>query len=181
MQYLKEKALTQTNSRVLVRFLLLAGVATFLPFYIHIQWLTGPIINAVLILTLFLVGIRAALVLCLIPSMVALGSGLLPSILAPAVPFIMMGNALLVLTVDWFHRNFLKQENGYWLGILIGALLKFLFLLGSVTIITRLLIKQELAVKVAQLMSWPQFATAVIGGVIAYLVLKKLGTFKKEL
>ncbi|NQU77374.1 ECF transporter S component [Candidatus Falkowbacteria bacterium] len=171
---LKAKAITQINAQVLVRFFILAGVATLLPFYVHTQWLTGPIINAVLILTLFLVGIRAALILCLVPSMVALGSGLLPAILAPIVPFIMMGNALLVLAVDWFYNNLLDSNRGYFLGLFTGALIKFLFLYSSVIIISRLLIKQELALKVAQIMSWPQLATAVIGGVIAYLFLKKL-------
>jgi len=169
---LKAKAITQINAQVLVRFFILAGVATLLPFYVHTQWLTGPIINAVLILTLFLVGIRAALILCLVPSMVALGSGLLPAILAPIVPFIMMGNALLVLAVDWFYNNLLDSNRGYFLGLFTGALIKFLFLYSSVIIISRLLIKQELALKVAQIMSWPQLATAVIGGVIATYFLK---------
>ena len=179
MLHFKAKVLTRVNTQAIIRFLVLAGIATLLPFYVHIQWLTGPIINAILILTLFLVGIRAALILCLIPSLVALGSGLLPAILAPVVPFIMLANALLVLTVDWFYRNLLSQKNGYWLGLVIGALLKFLFLFSSIVIISRVLIKQELANKVAQMMSWPQFATAVIGGILAYLFLKKMGRLNK--
>ncbi|MBU4331521.1 hypothetical protein KKD19_00510 [Patescibacteria group bacterium] len=173
MFHLKERSLTQINTRVLVRFLILGGIATLLPFYIHVQWITGPIINAILILTLFLVGVRAALVLCLVPSMIALSGGLLPAILAPVVPFIMLGNAILVLTVDWFNNQSRNGSGGYWSGVVVGAALKFLFLLASVNIISRLLIKQELAVKVAQIMSWPQFATAVAGGVLAFVFLKQ--------
>ena len=172
MQYTKEKVLERVDVRAMAQFLTLAGVATALPFFIHVQWITGPIINAILILTLFIVGIRSALVICLIPSLIALSGGLLPAILAPAVPFIMIGNVILVLTVDYFYHKFNNQVQGYWTGIVAGAALKFLFLFLSVDFIAKLLIKQELAVKIAQIMSWPQFATAVAGGMIAWVILR---------
>jgi len=174
MQYIKEKTLVRVNAQALTRFLALAGIATILPFFIHLQWLTGPIVNAILIITLFLIGIRSALVLCLIPSMMALAGGLLPAILAPVAPFIMIGNVILVLTVDWHYNNFKDGLKGYWYGVFIGAGLKFAFLFASVNFISKLLIKQELAQKVAQMMSWTQFATAVTGGMIAWVVLKWL-------
>ncbi|MFH1643956.1 MAG: iron hydrogenase [bacterium] len=142
MQYLKEHALARTQVGVALKFL-----------------------------TLFLVGIRSALVLCLIPSLMALSGGLLPAVLAPVVPFIMLGNVILVLCIDWARNNLKNKTWGYWLGILSGAGLKFLFLFASINVISKLLIKQELAVKVAQMMSWPQFYTAVLGGIIAFVFL----------
>jgi len=174
MPYVKEQIAAQVDALTIAKFLSLAGVATLLPFYIHVQWLTGPIINAILILTLFLVGVRSALVVCLIPSSMALAGGLLPAILAPVVPFIMIGNVILVLSVDWFYSKNKNKIKGYWHGVIIGAGLKFAFLFASVNIISRLLIKQELAIKVAQMMSWPQFATAVTGGMVAWILLKWL-------
>lgn len=177
MAILKEQAFAEVNTKALTNFLVLAGAATILPFFIHAQLLTGPIINAIFVLALFLVGIRSALVICLIPSLMALSGGLLPAILAPVTPFIMIGNAIFVLTIDWFYSNTKNSNHGYWLGIIIGAALKFAFLFLSVSFISRLLIKQELAVKVAQMMSWPQFATAVMGGMIAWIVLKWLKRF----
>ena len=174
MLYVKENALVRVNARAIAQFLGLAGVATTLPFFIHLQWVTGPIINAILIITLFLVGIRSALVVCLVPSLMALSGGLLPAVLAPVIPFIMISNVVLVLSVDYFYNAFRNNRRGYWLGVITGALLKFIFLYLSVIWISKLLIKQELVAKVAQMMSWPQFATAVIGGMIAWLVLKWL-------
>ena len=174
MIYAKARAATLVNTRVIARFLALSSVAILLPFYIHIQWVTGPIVNAILILLLFLVGIRSALVICLIPSLMALAGGLLPAILAPVVPFIMIGNVIFVICIDWFYNNVKNNKNGYWLGVFAGAGLKFLFLFLSVTYITKLLIKQDLAVKVAQMMSWPQLATAIAGGMIAWVLLKWL-------
>ncbi|MFH0956203.1 MAG: ECF transporter S component [Candidatus Falkowbacteria bacterium] len=177
MSILKEQALAEINTKALTGFLALAGVATVLPFFIHSQLLTGPIINAIFVLALFLVGVRSALVICLIPSLMALSGGLLPAILAPVVPFIMIGNAIFILTVDWFYNQAKNSNQGYWLGIILGAALKFVWLFLSVSFISRLLIKQELAVKVAEMMSWPQFATAIMGGMIAWAVLKWLKRF----
>ncbi|MDP2736427.1 MAG: hypothetical protein Q8O59_01425, partial [bacterium] len=153
MSILKEQVLEKVNVQALTGFLTLAGTATILPFFIHVQLLTGPIINAIFVLALFLVGIRSALVICLIPSLMALSGGLIPAILAPVVPFIMVGNAIFVLTIDWFYNNAKDNNKGYWLGIILGAALKFAFLFLSVSFIGRLLIKQELAVKVAEMMS----------------------------
>lgn len=174
MYYIKEQALARVNASAVARFLGLSGIGVLLPFYIHIQWATGPIVNAILIILLFLVGIRSALVMCLIPSLMALAGGLLPSVLAPVVPFIMIGNVILVLCIEWFYKNIKSTTKGYWTGVFVGALLKFLFLFFSVTIISKLLIKQELAAKVAQMMSWPQLATAILGGAIAWAVLRWL-------
>ena len=174
MKYSNETAGVFINSRTISQFLSLAGIAIILPFFIHSQWFAGPIINAVLIITLFMVGVRSAFVLCLVPSMMALSGGLLPAILAPVVPFIMIGNVILVLSVDWFYNNFKNSSHGYWAGVFVGAILKFVFLYFSVGFIGNLLIKQELAVKIARMMSWPQLATALAGGIMAWIVLKWL-------
>ncbi len=177
MQYLKVKNLENVNVRSLAIFLGFSGVATILPFYLHVQWITGPIVNAALILVLFLAGIRSAMVLCLVPSLMALAGGLLPAVLAPVVPFVMISNTILVLSIDWFYNSFQDEVRGYWLGLLFGSALKFAFLFFSVSVIGKLLIKQELTFKVAQMMSWPQFATALLGGLIAWVVLKWLKRF----
>lgn len=171
---IKELVMEQINIRVLLKFIVLAGIALFLPFFIHLQWITGPVINAILILILFLVGIRSALVVALVPSLMALAGGLLPAVLAPAVPFIMISNVIFILSIDWFYKNAKDIVRGYWLGVLIGSILKFIFLFFSVNFITKLLIKQELAIKVIQMMSWPQLATAFLGGMIAWIILKWL-------
>ena len=170
----KEKAMAQVNTRAIAQFLGLASVATILPFFIHLQWVTGPLVNAILIILLFLVGIRSALAVSLIPSLMALAGGLLPAILAPIVPFIMISNVILVLSVDQLYNRVKDTAKGYWIGIAVGASLKFLFLYGSVSIIGNLLIKQELVFKVAQLFSWTQLFTALTGGMIAWLALKWL-------
>jgi len=174
MAYAKEQVAARVNIRAITQFLGLAGVATMLPFFIHLQWVTGPIINAILIISLFLIGIRSALVISLVPSLMALSGGLLPAILAPVVPFIMISNAILVLSIDQIYQRVKDDKKGYWLGVIAGSAVKFIFLYFSVYAIGPLLLQQELAVKVAQMMSWPQLATALTGGLIAFIFLKWL-------
>ncbi len=174
MQYLKEKTFERVNANSVAQFAGLASVAVFLPYIVPFQWVVGPIVNAVLILTLLKFGFRHAVAIAIIPSLAALSGGLLPIVLAPVVPFIMISNVILILCVDWFYNNFKDKTKGYWVGVIVGAGLKFSFLFLSVNIISGLLIQQELAVKVAQMMSWPQLYTAVIGGAIAWGVLKKM-------
>ena len=168
MSYLKEKTFEQINIGAALQLSGLASIAVFLPYLVHIQWIVGPLVNAVLILTLLKFGLRNAVVIALMPSLMALTGGLLPIVLAPIVPFIMIANIILILCVDWCYHNFKDKTKGYWVGLITGASLKFLFLFLSVNIISGLLIKQELAIKVAQMMSWPQLYTAIIGGVIAW-------------
>ena len=174
---IKEQSLEKINVEALTQFIGLAGIALFLPFFIHLQWISGPIINAILIIILFLVGIRSAMVVALVPSLMALAGGLLPAVLAPAVPFIMISNVIFILSIDRIYNWSKNSAQGYWSGVLAGAILKFIFLYISVSWITKLLIKQDLAVKIVQMMSWSQFATAVMGGLIAWLILKWLKRF----
>lgn len=174
MLYTKEKALVRINGNVVAQFLGLFGVASILPFYIHVQWITGPMINAILVIVLFLLGIRSAFLVCLVPSLMALSGGLLPPVLAPVIPFIMIGNIIFILTIDLVYNTFRDNNKGFFVGVLLGAVLKFLFLFLSVNLIEKLLLKKELIIKVAQMMSWTQLATALTGGMIAFIVLKWL-------
>jgi riboflavin transporter len=174
MDEFKTKIGELVDARSVSTFVGLAGLTMLVPFFIHWQWLTGPFVNAMLIIILFILGIRSALVMCLVPSLMALASGLLPAVLAPAIPFIMISNVLYILIIDWIYNNFKDNTYGYWWGVFAGSTVKFLFLLVCVNIVGKLLIKNELILKVTQMFSWPQFATAVVGGMIAWVVLKWL-------
>jgi hypothetical protein len=174
MQYIEEQAAARTDAVAIAQFLSLAAVITFLPFLIHIQWITGPIVNALLILILFIVGVRAALLMSLVPSIMALAGGLLPMALAPVIPFIMVGNAIYVLSIDYFYRAAKKQLNGYWIGVMIGSAFKYLFIWFNANLMIGLILHGSLGAAVAKMVAWPQFATALAGGAIAWGILKWL-------
>ncbi len=149
------------NRTAVITFVVLLGIASAAPL-IHNQFITGPIVNATLLIAVAVLGIRDGLLIGLIPSSIALGIGLLPPVLAPMIPFIIVGNAILVVTFGYLrHKN-------YWLGVVSGAVLKFAFLFGTSSIVTNLLLNQQVAAKVAIMMSWPQLVTALAGGLLAY-------------
>lgn len=157
--------LVRKNIIPLTAFTALIGVATVAPLF-HYQPVTGPVVNATLFIAAATLAPQNAILVGLIPSMIALSTGLLPAVLAPMIPFIMLSNTILIMMF-----NALKKKN-YWLNIAIGSTIKFLFLFTTSSIVINLLLKKEIAQQVALMMSWPQLLTALAGGIIAYPIIK---------
>ena len=158
------KALTINKEKIfsLVQFVALLGIAMAAPL-MHSQAITGPIVNATLFIAVLILGIKNAIFVGIIPSIVALSVGTLPGPFAPMVPFIMVSNVILIAVFGW-----LKNKN-YWLRVLAASALKFAFLLSTSSVVINLFFKKELATQIMAMMSWPQFITAFGGGIIAYV------------
>lgn len=150
---------------ILVKLAALLGVALLAPLLRH-QALTGPIVNATLYLATILLDIKYAIFIGLLPSSVALSAGLLPPVLAPMIPFIMIGNTILIAVFDSFRKR------NYWLGVFFASSAKFLFLKATSLKVTSLILNKKVALNVAAMMSWPQFVNALAGGVLAYFLLR---------
>jgi len=146
---------------ILTQFITLVFVASIAPFF-HNQLITGSIVNATLFIATTMLGAQAGILVGLIPSVIAMSTGLLPAVLAPMIPFIMLGNSLLVFTYKSLHNR------NYWWAVLSASLLKFSFLYFSSFIITGLILKKEIAEQVAVMLSWPQLLTALLGALIAF-------------
>jgi hypothetical protein len=161
------KALVLDKAKTIsaIQFATLLGIATVAPLF-HQQWVTGPIVNAMFLIAVALLGTQTAIMLALLPSTIALAVGLLPAILAPMVPFIIISNVIFILGFDSF------RSKNYWFGVVVGSILKFAFLWSTSFVVINLLLKKELASQVSAMMSWPQLVTALVGGVIAYLFLR---------
>jgi hypothetical protein len=152
---------------VLVKTLQFCGfvaIAVIAPYFGN-QLITGSIVNALLFISASVMGVEAAFLLCLVPSLISLYTGLLPLGLAPMILFIMAGNALLILV-------FVKLKNsGFWLGAVSAALVKFAFIwLAGIILANSIL--HGMAKNVLLMISWPQLATAIAGACIAYLFLQ---------
>jgi hypothetical protein len=190
---IKSITLSKTNINYLVRFLILLTIATSAPLLgFHSQWITGSIVNMALILSVFVVGIRGALLIGMLPSTIALGTGLLPAILSPMIPFIIISNCILVLVFSSLSRAEAEPVEvvvegprekiwnlNYFIRLFLGAGIKYLFLFLTSGIVINLLLNSKVAPAVAQVMSWPQFLTAMIGGVLAFGILKFLPAFRR--
>lgn len=163
--YPKILALKKTKVTSLAFFTALLAVSIIAPLF-HFQPITGPIVNACLFISVSVLGFQAGLMLGLLPSLVALSFGTLPLALAPMIPFIMASNAILVVVFNYF------KNHNFTIGVVSGSILKFLFLFSSSYGVVHLIAQKPIAQKVAQMMSWPQLITALLGGAMAFIFLK---------
>ncbi len=168
MDYTKIAAIKKDSVLNLIYFIVLIAAATFAPLLGHQQFIAGPFVNAILFISVIVLNTESAIIIGLFPSLYALSVGILPPVLAPMIPFIMLGNAILVMAF-----NHLRKIN-FWFGMVASSFLKFAFLFASSTIVVNLIVKKEIASSAATMMSWPQFLTAILGGIIAYLFLKTI-------
>lgn len=167
MAKISKQTLILVKKEKIAWFVGLAAVAIIMPHYLHNQFVTGPIINAVLFIAAATLGAGNAVLIGLFPSVVALVSGLLPAVLAPMIPFIMISNAILIVVFSGLRKT------NFWAGVFGGTLFKYAFLYLTSTIVVNLITNNNVATKAAAtMMAWPQIVTALAGGVIAFGVLK---------
>lgn len=153
------------GSEAVTWFGLLLGASVLAPMLGLHQLVTGTVVNAALLIATVRLGPRAAMSIGVLPSLFALVSGQLPAVLAPMVPFIVLGNILLVAVFHGLHQK------GYWIGAGTAAVLKSAWLFGtSVTLFA--LLPLEVPAAVVAMMGWPQLVTALTGGMLAFGVLR---------
>lgn len=123
------------------------------------QMVTGPLVNAMLLLATIFVGVGSGVCIGLFTPWVALVRGILPPPLGPVVPFIMLGNGALVVVFGLFRQ---KKTLAFDIaGVILGACVKYLILSQAVRSLA------NLPPQVARVMQTPQLVTALLGGAIA--------------
>lgn len=165
MSFEKAIVISKINIVSLAQFAVLLAVAVFAPLA-HNQITTGSLVNATLFITAAILGLESAILLSILPSLFALAVGTLPFALAPLIPFIMLSNILLVLVF-----TSLKKTN-YLFGIFSAAVLKYIFLFVVSSLAVNLLFTGKIVKAASLMLSWPQLITALIGGALAYSILK---------
>ena len=137
MEKIKILTLNKIFMADLAKFSLLLAIVILAPLA-NQQLLTGTIVNAALFISCVILGIRGAILLALAPSIFALAVGLLPAVLAPMIPFVILGNVILILAFD-----FLSKKN-FWQGVILGAFIKFIFLYSASFMVITLIFKKEI-------------------------------------
>lgn len=132
------------------------------------QPVTGPAVNAMLLLSGTYVGAFGGIVIGLLTPVIAFARGILPPPLAPMIPFIMLGNAALVILYLLLRNMLGKRYIGCGAAIICGAVVKFLILSSAVRFIV------SVTPPVAKAMQIPQLFTAIVGGIVAVLIEKIL-------
>lgn len=149
-----------------VALLLVAFVAPFS----HNQMITGSLVNATLFIAAAVLSLESAITIAVLPSLIAVSLGTLPAPLAPMVPFIILSNILLILVVVAFRR--LNIKTNFLVKVFLASLVKFIFLLSVSAFVLNFLFHKQLPAVIMNMMSWPQLITALVGGFIAYLIIK---------
>lgn len=138
-------------------------------------YITGPVINAALILTAIYAGLACGIILSIITPITSFFiTGMTIMAAVPALfPCIIIGNIILVVMVALLRNKFGKTA-GLPVSIGIGAILKALFmgLLISLIILPYMLpVKMQPMLHALQLQfSVTQLITALIGGVYAVII-----------
>jgi hypothetical protein len=148
-------------------FTALLGVSIAAPF-LHFQALTGTIVNAVLIISVIMLGRKEAITIGIFPSLISVVVGLLAPAVIPLIPFIIFSNMILIFAV-----SFIGKEN-YWKGVVSGSIAKFIFLYAAGIILVKSFEWNSMAKIIAMMFSWQQLLTALSGGIVAYGALKIL-------
>jgi hypothetical protein len=168
----------------LAQGLVFAGVSIlsfFMPFALgHPQWLVGTIVNACLFLGAVYLPKRYYISLAILPSLGVLARGALfgpmTMFLVYFLPFIWLGNLILIIL---FKKIFSGETANlddlkFGLSVFLASAVKFLGLWIVVNIYFSLSIVPKLFISS---MSLNQLATALAGGLIAFLIFKLHGQF----
>ncbi len=148
----------QTNIRWMSRTAILLAIALVFQMGGFPQFITGPLVNTVLYLAAMIVGWQGGMLIGILTPVIASIRGILPPPLTPLIPFIALGNSVLIILFFWL------QSKNKIVGIIIASCVKFLLLAGAVKLLV------QVPPAIAQMMSFPQLITALAGGAIALLL-----------
>lgn len=156
------------KTNTLTRAAILLGIALVFQFVKMGQFVTGSGINAVLIVAASICGAPWAAAIGAITPFMAVILGVQPPALIPVVPFIIVGNIIYAVAF-----SLIKKYNKI-SGVIAAALLKFALLYFAVNFF----VSVKPPIKAA--LSFPQLVTALMGGLIALVLIKILESVEKN-
>jgi len=158
------------KSRAIAETAVAMGIAVSAPLFLahtpNNQFIVGTIVNAVLFWTAYRVGLVNAVMIAAVPSLIAVFRGMLPPTAAVMIPFIIFGNISLIIAFTLIKGSLLKR-------VFLSSFVK------TLAIFLPVWIGLNIAPMVKLMMSWPQFVTALAGGVAVIGLSKFIGKHKK--
>mgnify|MGYP001082697256 CR=1 FL=1 len=142
-----------------------------IPFFVPSpQLLTGALVNSFIIFAALRFKGKNILPVILLPSIAAFSRGILfgpfTIFLAYLIPFIWVGNAILLFSMKYLYA---KLNKNYFLSLLAGAFLKSSFLFASAFILHTTV---QLPAMFLDAMGVLQFLTAILGGALTFIFTK---------
>ena len=142
------------------------------------QLITGSLVNCVLFVFAAQTGPLAGICIGLFSSLLAFLLGIGPA-LVQVVPVIACGNAILALVFGLLSG---KRQELRIPAVILAAAVKCAFLWVCVPAVLKALgsVAEKQVAALSIMFSWPQGVTALIGGVLALIILPRLAKVKKE-
>ena len=172
----KKKTIYITQTAVMLALLIVVQFVTK-PFT---QYVTGSLVNLILLVSVFMIGIYGGLAVALISPFLAFIVGAGPGFIQ-IVPVIAIGNAIFILVAGIVRKPMLmpgaKKGFPVVLGLVVASIVKTLFLWIGVVLIALPLIpglKQAQVNMISTMFTWPQLITALIGSALAIIVIPLL-------
>ena len=142
------------------------------------QIVTGSCVNAVLAISVLMIGLSSGVTVALVSPVMAYLLGIAPQIIT--VPAIMVGNTLFVVLLHFLAdpegKNLVKQA----VALVVSAVVKFAALyLIVVKVVLGVMaqslmaagtLKEPMIAALTAKFSWPQLITALIGGAVALVI-----------
>jgi hypothetical protein len=164
-------------------FILFAAVSVALISLNMPQYVTGILINFMLLAYAERAGSQNAVFLGMITPIAAALSGVLPAALLLMIPFIAISNGVFVTLYSHL------KSKGITFSVAAAALVKFCILFLAVNVFVlrpvSLIIGKNIQpvimpVQIANMMAWPQLATSLLGGLLFIIVISAAGKFAKH-
>lgn len=163
------------NTIYVVRTGLLLALALIFQLGLKTPTLIGPLVNFVLIASALTVGtLSGAIIGCFTP-LIAILVGVINPFLAPQIPFIIIGNVALVVLFGFVKKRFKKF--GEYIGLAVASLVKLGILAGGIRLIVNFYshnIPANVIPKIIVTFTIPQLYNAIIGGILAVIIVKLL-------
>ncbi len=152
------KSVNLSKSMYITVYFILFFIICLMPAISSSHIVVGSLVNFSLIIATYYFGIRHSLIMCFLPSLVALAFGLI--FYPMLIPFIMISNCFLVLVFNYFSK---KNKSSF--SIFMASLIKVVFLSVSFAF---------MEFSYAILFCLMQAASLLLGGTLVYSFLKVL-------
>ena len=163
----------QYYTRFLTRTaLLLALCVVVQQFKTVSQFITGPLVNLILLLAALAVGLGSGLCIAVLSPILAflIAPSPVMQLMPQLIVLVAAGNAALVVCA-WLLR---KQDKLFWLGFLLGAAAKVAVMAGGLQFVLLPLfggvLNEKQVATVSTMFGVTQFITALIGGVLCAIL-----------
>lgn len=169
---MKSKTKTITLTAVCLAMLIVVQLATrTMP-----QLVTGSLVNSILIITVLTAGTAGGILTAIISPFLAFLLGIGPKFL-PFVPIISLGNFAIIIIFAFIMKRLNLNSYLQWgLAIVLGAAIKFTVLFFGIVkgVLPILVLPKNKSAVIAASFGATQLITALIGGIIAFIIVSIL-------